>query len=259
MIKILLSSRVIKRARVDDIKDRSPLIETKFQLAKEELLVKKESLDKEEVEGEEYKLEEIEEDIRQDLLNELEGERKKIINDAKVEADKIKLQARKEGYNLGYKEGRELGYREGIDKSQEEGRIIKDKALNLIKESEEQVDKYLEENKDEIINLSVNIAEAIVHSTIDRSSEDILSLVRPILERYDRKDNIIITCHPENYPNLMENLDKLENICPESRFIILQDANLERNGCTIENKDQVIDLQIRKQLETVLDEIKNME
>lgn len=252
-----MSSRIIKKGNVSNIEDKSPIIKTKFNLVKEDILIDEDLPDK--GEEEKYNIDEIKENIRESLYDEIEKERNKIINNGKIEVDKIKLEARKKGYKLGYKEGHESGYKEGINKAKEEGRAIKNNAINLIKESEKHVDEYLEENKKEIINLAINIAETIVHSTIDESSEDVLMLVKPILEQYDKKDNIIITCNPENHSNIMKHLNKLESICPNAKFIILEDDSLERNGCIIENKDQVIDLQIKKQIEAILEEIKNLE
>lgn len=256
VIKIQLSSKIIKRENAS-LGNTIPIAETEFEFIEEENLIEEPSHDMEK--GVEIDLAKIKADIKESLYLEIEEERKRILNDAQIEVDKIKLESRKQGYNAGYKEGYKVGYSEGLDKSKEEGQIIKERALNLIKQSEDYVDQYLEENEAKIIELSVDMAEAIVHSTIDSSSENILMLVKPILQGYEKKDSIIITCHPNNYSHLKDQLHQLKELSPDTRFIVLEDENLEKNGCIIENEHQVIDLQIQKQIYAILEEIKNLE
>lgn len=265
MIRIQLSYRIIKKQNTSDSEKTITLEEPKLILTEEKEEV--EDLNKqashEIEENMKIDIDKLKEDIRTTLYAELEEERKQILNDAKVEVDRIKLESRKQGYNAGHKEGQKVGYNvgysEGLNKAKEEEAIIKGRALNLIKQSEEYVDKYLEENKEKIIKLAVDMAEVITHATIDAESDNILMLIKPILQMYDRKESVIITCNPANYKYVKGGLEELKYIAPETRFIILEDENIEKNGCIIENEHQVIDLEIRKQIEAILEEIKNLE
>lgn len=256
MIKIQLSYRIIKKGNVSDLEKTIPLTETKFNFIEKDDL--KDEIIQESKEPE-IDLEAIREKIRESIYLEIEEEKNKILNDAKIEGDKIKLGSRKQGYQVGHKEGYRAGYEEAINKAKDEAELIKANALNLIKQSKNHVVEYIEENQEKLIKLAVHMAESIVHHTIDESSDNILMLVKPILQKHEKRDNIIISCHPSNYLYVKEHLEELRDISPETRFIILKDGNLERNGCIIENEHQVIDLQIKNQIESILEEIENLE
>lgn len=244
---MLSSYRVIKNQNVSSDSGTS-LIETKVNLTPiiEETKPIEEDLSDDLVS---YK------EIRKELMVEIDIEKRKILDLAKKEAEVIKTEAKKKGYSEGY----EIGYNEGIIKAREEGESIKARALKLIDEAEKYVEGFYKENKKNIIELAGQIAEEIVHHTIDTSSEDILMLINPILDNYGTGDSIVITCNPRKIPVLKSKLSKWEKEWEGTRFVILEDENLEKNGCTIENQNQFIDLQVKKQIESMIEEINKVE
>lgn len=208
---------------------------------------------------EEVDIEAIRAEIRQELLMQNQQERERLLEDTRQEAlnmaDEIKEQAKEEGYKVGLQEG----YKKGIEESQAECNEMKDNAISLLNEAEQEVKEYFQDNKAEIIKLAGDMAESIVHKTIDLSHENILMLIKPIVQLYEKKENIIITCHPDNISLLKARIRHLEEVSPNSRFIILEDANLEKNGCVIENESQIIDLQIKKQVDSIIEDIGKLE
>lgn len=206
-------------------------------------------------------IDQIRKSLKTELKNEMEEERQALLQDtldnAKEEAAKLQKEATKKGYeeghNKGHEEGRNKGYEEGLRQCNQ----IKQGALKLIEEAELAVEDYYKKNKLEIINLAGTMAESIVHKTVDTSS--VLSLIKPIIEQYESTENIILTCNPDSIAYLEENIKKLEEVNPGARFILLKDTNLEKNGCTIENESQIVDLQIGKQIKSIIEDLKNME
>ena len=200
---------------------------------------------------------------------EAENERSKqiLIGKAKLdleeEAKSIRHQSMEEGFRegseKGYKEGLRKGYEKGLEDCKQECDKIKDNALQLLNQAEVKVKSYYSDSKDSIIRLAGDMAESIVNHTIDMADENILLLIKPIIQMYERNEKVIFTCHPDTSPYLRERLGDLEAIIPGSRFIILEDGNLEKNGCIIENENQIIDLQISKQIKSIVDDINSME
>nr|WP_306432277.1 FliH/SctL family protein [Wansuia hejianensis] len=192
-------------------------------------------------------------------MGEIQREKQKILTQAMEEANTIREQAQNLGYEAGFKEGTEKGYEKAIRDAQEEAEEIKNKAKELIVQSEEYIEEYLEENRKNIIQLAATMAESIVHETIDTSSEKLLLLIKPILQQFNKGKNIIITCDPENEDYLKSRLEELKSINNDVNFVVLKDSSLEKNGCIIENEQQVLDLQISKQIHNILKDIKDME
>ena len=214
-------------------------------------------------------------DIRQSLLLELKEQRENILNEAKLEAKKIKLDAKEEGYTKGYDKGLEdgfnqgfnegndkgieSGYLQGINNAKDEAKTIKESAIKLFKDAQDEINKYMDENRQRIIRLATQMAESIIHSTIDASSDNIMQLVKPIIQQFKKMENVIITCNPKNYDYLKKSMNGIEEKYSDIKFIILEDESLEKNGCIIENDTQIIDLQIKKQLENILAKLEIME
>lgn len=201
----------------------------------------------------------LREKIQRELVDEIEREKQSILQNAYEEAEKIKSEASQKGFDEGYQVGFSRGYEEGMEKAHGEGQAIRNSAINLLRQAEEEVKKYCHDNKNSIIGLAADMAEAIVHTTIDASSQNILLLIKPILEQYGKKENIILRCHPHNIDHVRMNVYQLENMCPNGKFIILEDSNLEEDGVVIEDEGQIVDLQIKTQIKSMIHEITNME
>lgn len=254
------SYRIIKNSRVDFQERQSAPIDTRVDIStkfyKSDIELLEDMIDNIDEEA-------LKSDIREQMTLEIEEERKRILEQAKEEGisliEQIRDAAYKKGYEEGNKTGYEDGYGQGLNQGKKEAEIIKDKALNMIYQSEEYVEVYYKENKENLLELSTVMAESIVHKTIDISDENIMMILNPLLKEYAHKDNIIITCHPENAEIIKERLEELEDHSGENKIIILKDGNLDRNGCTLENSHQVIDLQVKTQIENILEEIKLME
>ena len=259
MIKIPSSYKIIKKENISSIEEFK-VVDTKIDIeAEDELEEQLEDIVSDKEEKETYDLEEIKREVKRVLYKEMEEKRDNIIQQAYKKAEELKIEAKKQGFKEGHNQGYENGYKEGLRKAQDEAIVIKNNALSLIQQSEDYVSQYLDENKEKIIQLAADMAESIVHHTIETSSENIFLLIKPILQSYDKKDNIIISCNLENYDYIKENLQELKDICPGSKFVILKDNNLEKNNCIIENEHQIIDLQIKNQIKSILEEIKDLE
>lgn len=259
MIKILSSYKIIKNHAVVYDDGKLSIIDTKVDCEKTSSLF----LDEEKPQAEEVISSELEnllrEKIRRELLDEIERERELILQNAYEEAEKIKDVANQRGFDEGYGLGFNKGYEEGMEKAYGEGQAIKSSAISLLKQAEEEVKKYCHDNKKSIVALAADMAESIVHTTIDASSQNILLLIKPILESYSKKENIIVRCHPHNIDYIRMNLYQLENMCPNEKFIILEDFTIEKNGAIIEDEEQIVDVQIKTQIQSILHEIEKVE
>lgn len=249
---MLSSYRIIKSGSICSENQNPSVIQTKIAVNSKGLLLTAgkntdKPLDK--------KTELTDEEIRRDLILKMEEKKMSILQAAKKQADIIIENAEKKGYEDGYK----AGYEKALFEAKEEASGIKQKALNLFVEANKNVEEYYEQNKENILNLSARIAETIIKRKIDLSDKDILSFIGPVLEGNDIYGNVVISCHPEKAEQLKTKMGELQKISSNTKYTILSDENLEEYGCTIENQFQYIDLQIRKQIDAVLEEINNME
>lgn len=260
MTKIQSSYKVIKKVNIKN-QEQGPVISTKLKSSFNDDFLAEGNKSKQIITSS-IDEEALRQDIQSQLTRENEVERARIIKNTMEEAEIIKAQAHKNGHEQGLKDGYDQGYKkgynEGLEEAEKQSIEIKNNALSLIDQAEKYVDQYFKENKARLISLAADMAESIIHSKIDTSAEDILMIINPILQQYGKKGNITITCHPSNIHNLKEKIHQLEENYRESKFILFEDGNLEKNGCVIENKSQIIDLQIRQQLDSIIKDIKEI-
>jgi flagellar assembly protein FliH len=204
-------------------------------------------------------VEKIKEEIRQQLYLENEKAKKDLMEKTLKKLNEEAEVVKKEAAQQGYKKGLEEGFEKGLTECQDECLRMKDAALDMLRQAEEEVKSYFKDNKEKIIQLAGDIAESIVNTTIDLSSENILLLIKPVLQQYERNENIVISCNPANAELLKTKLSELEELSQAARLTILEDGNLDKNTCIIENENQIIDLDIRKQINSIVMEMKDLE
>ena len=185
-------------------------------------------------------------------------EREEILKSTKEERNIILEEARKTGFDKGYEEGHSAGEKQGYSDGYNESLNIIENANEVLKNSKVESIKYIESIEEDILKLSMDIARNITKLVIDESSEKIINMVKSAIEEFKNEDLIIIRCHPSSKTYLENNIEKLEEVSPNSKFTLLEDKSLEKNGCFIEGEAKTLDIQISTQIENIYNELKKM-
>lgn len=199
-----------------------------------------------------------------ELLKEAETASQQLIEETKAEITKMRKKAiekaHQEGYEAGLKKGYNEGYEKGSSQATLENQAIRERAVKMLQESHEAIHQYKQEKKEDLLKLATHMAEKIVHDYIDYNSDGLLAIAKPFFYQLDKEEEFVtISVHPEKREKIKEKLDEIKAISPGTRFMILGDPSLEKCGILIESSHAVIDLQIRKQLDRMLEEIHEME
>lgn len=198
------------------------------------------------------------------LIEKAEAESEQLMAAAREEAETIRQQAQSEGFQSGQQEGLEAGYaagyQEGTEKALEESAHLKEQAYQLIQQAHEEIHRYQMEKKSELLELAVHMAEKIVHLQIDAADEGVLKAAEPYLYQLEKDEELVtLTVHPDSFEQVKAHLDRVKAISPETRFLVVADPKLEERGLIIESSRAVVDLQIKKQLDAMISEMKEME
>lgn len=200
----------------------------------------------------------------QALLKQAKLEAQKLKENAQQEIEDLRKSAQEEGlikgHEQGYQEGLEQGIAEGLKQAEIQNKEMKANILLMIQEAQAEVKAYQSEKREELIQLASHMAEKIVHEHIDHAEEGVLLLAKPFLYQLEKDEEFVtITTHPEQRKNLEDHLYQIEEISPNTRFMVFSDPNIEEKGLVIESSKAVIDLQIKKQIEKMLQEFEEME
>ena len=194
----------------------------------------------------------------QEIINEAMREREEILNRTNEEKDKILEEAKKSGFDEGFKKGHSQGQKQGYSDGYNESLNTIENAKQVLKNSKVESLKYIESIEEDILKLSVDIARNITKLIIDESQDKIINMVKSAIEEFKNEDLIIIRCHPSSKTYLENNIEKLEEVSPNSKFTLLEDKCLEENGCFIEGEVKTLDIQISTQIENIYNELKKM-
>jgi type III secretion protein L len=126
-------------------------------------------------------------------------------------------------------------------------------------EALERADHVVEQNtrnaEQQIIRLSVRIAEKIIGEQIRLEPNVIVSIVREALKSVRRERHIVLRVHPDHVDAVRRQLDSLraETGC-ECDYRVTPDVKLQAGGCVIETEIGTIDARLDVQLQ-VLEEL----
>ena len=249
------SHKIIKQGQ-SFTRDSRSFIETDMTAAKRP--------DMEEILSEQLLEEPIEVEQARALLLEASQKKLAILSEAQNEANQMREIAEKQGFEEGQRNGYETGYiagyAAGIKQAEEESQRLRETIHNMLIEAQEVVESYYQAKRTEFIELAGHMAETIVHKTIDVSSNQVMDLIKPVLHRLKREDQFItLMVRPEQKELVKEKVKEFEKENQDIRFAVLSDNTLAKNGCVVENAHAIVDLQVRKQLDAMIDEMKNVE
>lgn len=198
------------------------------------------------------------------LLEQAEREVERLKQEATQEIEVLRKDAQEEGFNegkeIGYQKGIEQGLTEGLRQAENQNQELKASILLMIQKAKAEVKAYQEDKREELIKLASHMAEKIVHDQIDHADEGVLLLAKPFLYQLEKDEEFVtITTHPEQRSIIEEHLHQVEVISPNTRFMVFSDPSLEEKGLVIESSKAVIDLQIKKQIDAMLQEFEEME
>jgi flagellar assembly protein FliH len=177
------------------------------------------------------------------IIRNAQIEAEKIVNDAKASADNIIRQAikqKEEQYNDGFKKGLEEAenvYKEKFEKLNE-----------ALSESIKAKKQIIDDSEQQLLQLSIKIAEKILHEKATFNDESIKLFFEKSIEDILKNDFNVICVRLNKY--------NIENFYPDwevEKYMlnIKHDARLDNNSCIVETDTGDIDISLFTQLNEV--------
>lgn len=210
----------------------------------------------------ELKLKEAKENSEQIIID-AQIESEKIIENAKEKAKQevsnIEKQAYEKGHTQGMKNGYEDGYKEvyeeHVKKAEDQACEIVENANKILIQANKEVSNYMKEQKANILNISVNIAEQVLREKFNDVSV-MESLIENIITEYEVRENFVIKVNPM----YKESLDKQVQNLKESHKIngdvfVLTDESIKTGNAVIDNMNGSLIVGIDGVLEKIKEEL----
>ena len=174
----------------------------------------------------------------EEILKQTELDSSKIVEEAQEKACEIKQEAYEEGHSQGLQNGYEDGYKEAyeehIEKAKSESEKIIQEASSILIDSKNQVVEYLKENKKQIIDLSITIAEKVLKEKF-KEVDSMNKILESVINEYEIRENFVIKTNSVYIESINEKVNFLKNEKSiKGQVFVLADDSIEAGNAIIE-------------------------
>lgn len=183
-----------------------------------------------------------------EIVNEANELKQKIIEKSYVKAKEIEKSAYEKGYSEGKNNGYEDGYREAYDKNINEGLLKREEIINeansILMRCHEDYEDYLKEKSNDIIDLSLTIAEKIVRKSL-QAPEGLNEIIYDEIKNSRASKTFIIRCnelHVEEIKQKIVNWNETSG--NQLKIFVVVDNSIEAGNAVIEKENGKIEVGI---------------
>lgn len=190
----------------------------------------------------------------------LRAEAEKLLEDARVEAEKIRQEAHDQGYREGLDKGHEDGLNECSAAYADEIRRFHEETKKALDEISETREKIVNDYIGELRDIAVNVAEKVIHVSLKTSGKVIEKMISEEAESHKKTEWIKIYIDREDY-NLLAKTDadmarELSRITDNIRFVVMDG---EKQGCLVmESPEEIVDMSVDTQMNNIRDKLRGV-
>lgn len=171
-------------------------------------------------------------------------------DDVKKKTDMLQ-QAESEGFEKGFARG----LQQGISAGQKEV-VERIKRLDsVIAELERIKERKIQEVLPELVDLSLEIAQKIVHKKIEQDRDVVIAVVRDAVRKIGREEKMLIRVNPGDYDTMISGLEVLKEESRLKDITIEPSESVSPGGCYIETPTAEVDARIEEQIMELRDAI----
>ncbi len=193
-------------------------------------------------------------DVSDNLNKKNQTQNKQLADEIGKEAEKIRQEAYKIGFDKGLKDAQE--------KNKKEIGNVLCMLKNVYTDLGNKEEKILQNMEPQILEMIMQISQKIIQQELSVNKEVLINILRSLLKKIKDKTEITVKICSEDYKYLSGFKDVLISENPDLKKINFESASeIKRGDFIIETKTELIDASIEKQIEelrTVLGISKNM-
>ena len=201
----------------------------------------------------------------QELFHENVEKAKAVLNQARIEALRIKKEAYEEGYveamEKGCEDGRKKAYEEHREELKGEYQNLREKLEKYAVDMQHAKEKVTEDYLDDLKNISLAIGEKIIQTSLKSSGDVVKNMILAATEKLKRTAwaKIYISDDPEEKAASIRGdadlLRELSKISDNVKIIVMEDA--APGTCIVELPQEVMDISVSTQMENIKEILNN--
>lgn len=197
---------------------------------------------------------------RAKLSEEMQGERDEILKQARVEADVIIVQAREKADEI-FDQARTDGYVKGSEEARAQMNAELEKIRNELQTEYEKKFADLDEEKKNLepafADLVVSLVRKLTGVICEDKKEVILYLIGNAMRNLGRTSSIVLRVSGRDIALVSSKKNTLKAIAKDvDSFEVIEDDSLSEHQCIIETDSKIIDCSLDSELENLEEQIK---
>lgn len=179
-------------------------------------------------------------------------------NNEEMPAEDATYRARREAETI-KQEAKRSGYEEGKRQGQAEIQQKMKEALETLNDAIKARKKIIKDAEAEILRLALKSAEQIIRSEVSLHRDVCLNIVSEAISRVSDREQVIVRVNREDAEYIKKYKDRLSGIVDGIRsFSILEDNQIEPGGCIVETNLGYIDARINTKIESIEDAFRKL-
>lgn len=192
------------------------------------------------------------------MMGEIHKKEQAMLEEIKVKKESLIQQAYAEGFEKAKAEIREeirLENEKAINEAKKIYMDANEYYKELVADSDRLKDHFLHEKKEEILDLSIRIAENITHQLVESNDNVLKEMFRMTVERipYETK-KLYVRLNPKT-KELVKNLELLEL---DERIVLLPDISLKQTDFVVETEREFIDASMAEKLDKLRQSLRSV-
>ena len=185
-------------------------------------------------------------------LDQIRGEAKKIIAQAKVDADRIRDEAEREGQKLAHSKVDELC----VNKVSEQMQTLLPALQQAAQGIEEAKHAWQTHWERRAVHLACAIASRVIRREVANEPQVRASLIREALELASGSANVRLYLHPDDHAAVESQIQQIAaGVGQLGETEVLADPSVARGSCRVETRFGTIDQSFDAQLERIAEEL----
>ena len=187
-----------------------------------------------------------------------EGEQ--IVQNARAEADEMKVQAVQSGHEEGYKEGHEEGVKAGKLELADAIKQANAKAEKTLQEAKAATADYFVRAEQDIANIVMMSIEKILPQHFLDVPQVVLPIVREAIKNVRDQKEVKVHVSPDNYDIVLMARAEFQSMLTDGTAVleVLSDESLQPGDCVIETPNGSVDARLLTQIELMKNAIQSV-
>lgn len=182
------------------------------------------------------------------------------MEEAEIEIESLKEEAKTQGHEEGLQEGRVQGKQEALDEMKNAINSANEQAMKTLKDAKDATLDYMLKAEHDLAEVVLTVAEKIIPQHFLDVPQVILPVVKEALLRIKDQKEIFVHVPPDSYDLVLMARDEFRSMLTggNASLEIVSDESLKPGDCLIETESGALDARLSTQMDLIRNAVRDV-